>query len=68
MTTHHRGRETGPETLVNGQLIHRLWRDGMLAQGRHVAPERMAWETLDQRDRDLDDGIAAAIRALVSTR
>lgn len=33
----------------------------MLAQGRAVAPERMAWDTLDQRDRDLDDGIAARL-------
>jgi hypothetical protein len=24
-------------------------------------PERMAWETLTQQDRDLDDGIALAI-------
>lgn len=46
---------------LTGRDVHREWRDGMLAQGREVAPERMSWETLDQRDRDLDDGIAARL-------
>ena len=46
---------------LTGRDVHREWRDGMLAQGRDVAPERMTWETLDQRDRDLDDGIAARL-------
>lgn len=55
-----------PERLdaITGRDIHREWRDGMLAQGRAVAPERMAWDTLDQQDRDLDDGIAARLAAL----
>lgn len=46
-----------------GYVIWKAWRDGMLAQGREVAPERMAWETLDQRDRDLDAGIESAARS-----
>jgi hypothetical protein len=46
---------------LRGVHVHAAWRDGMLAQGREVAPERMAWDTLTQQDRDLDDGIAAAL-------
>jgi hypothetical protein len=52
-------REPAPAAPITGRDVHREWRDGMLAQGRDVAPERMAWDTLDQRDRDLDDRIAA---------
>lgn len=49
---------------ITGRDVHREWRDGMLGQGREVAPERMNWDTLDQRDRDLDDLIAARLAAL----
>jgi hypothetical protein len=40
-----------------GYTIWRAWRDGMLAQGREVAAERMAWETLPERDKALDAAI-----------
>jgi hypothetical protein len=46
---------------ITGRDVHREWRDGMLAQGREVAPERMAWDTLTQQDRDLDERIAARL-------
>jgi hypothetical protein len=35
----------------------------MLAQGRTVSPDRMAWETLTEQDRQLDDRIAVALAA-----
>jgi hypothetical protein len=51
-----------PETpTLDGRSVHAAWRDGMLRQGREVAPERMAWETLTQQDRELDDWIAARL-------
>jgi hypothetical protein len=40
-----------------GYVIWKAWRDGMLAQGREVAPERMEWETLPLRDKALDERI-----------
>ncbi len=46
---------------LDGRAVHAAWRDGMLRQGREVAPERMTWDTLDQRDRDLDNEIAVAL-------
>lgn len=46
-----------------GQLIHRVWRDTMLSQGRPVAPERMQWDTLSEQDRELDAAIEAEARA-----
>jgi len=49
---------------LTGRDVHAAWRDGMLAQGREVAPERMRWETLSEQDRELDDGIAAALHAV----
>ena len=49
-----------------GQIVHASWRDGMLAQGRSVSHSRMHWHTLTQEDRDLDDSIAAAARAVPS--
>jgi hypothetical protein len=33
----------------------------MTAQGRAVAPERMDWDTLDDRDKRLDHEIAALL-------
>jgi len=44
-----------------GRDIHAAWRDGMIAQGRSVAKERMTWDTLTEQDRELDNGIAAAL-------
>lgn len=36
------------------RMVHRAWRDGMLEQGREVAPHRMAWESLGFQDQSLD--------------
>jgi hypothetical protein len=47
--------------MVTGRDVHAAWRDGMLGQHRAVAPERMAWDTLSQQDRDLDEAIAARL-------
>lgn len=46
-----------------GYVIWRAWRDGMLRQGREVAPERMSWETLPERDKQLDAEIERALAA-----
>lgn len=46
-----------------GYVIWKAWRDGMLAQGREVAPERMSWDTLPDRDKELDAAIEAAAAA-----
>jgi len=54
---------TPPAPALSGRAVHAAWRDGMLAQGREVAPERMAWETLPLIDRHLDEGIAAILAA-----
>ncbi len=40
-----------------GYVIWRAWRDGMIRQGRDVAPERMEWETLPAQDKALDAAI-----------
>jgi hypothetical protein len=50
-------------TTQAGYVIWRSWRDNMLAQDREVAPERMAWETLPDRDKALDAAIEAEARA-----
>lgn len=55
-------------TTKAGYTIWKAWCDGMLAQGRHVAPERTEWETLDQRDRDLDAAIEAEATAPLLAR
>jgi hypothetical protein len=44
-----------------GRQVHASWRDMMTAQGRAVAPERMDWDTLDDRDKRLDHEIAALL-------
>jgi hypothetical protein len=42
--------------------VWRAWRDGMLEQGRAVAPERMSWTMgLPKRDKELDAEIALAV-------
>lgn len=51
-------REAYVNSTRGGREVHTLWRDGMLAQGRQVAPERMSWDTLDTKDRWLDHIIA----------
>jgi hypothetical protein len=43
---------------ITGREIHQAWYQGMIMQGREVPPPRRQWETLDQRDRDLDIHIA----------
>lgn len=46
------------DSAEGGEEIWRLWRDGMVAQGRHVADERMNWETLTSDDQLLDQAIS----------
>lgn len=66
----------GSSVLVNREAlareVHAAWRDGMLAQGRDVAPHRMTWETLSPEDHALDayiaDRVAAALRAALETQ
>jgi hypothetical protein len=49
-------------TLENiAKLVHATWRDGMLRQGRPVAPQRLNWDTLEEEDRELDRMIARGI-------
>jgi hypothetical protein len=48
------------------QEVHAAWRDGMLAQGREVASERMSWDTLSAEDRALDEHIAERIAKLIA--
>jgi len=43
------------------KVVHRSWRDGMLQQGRKVAPERMAWDKLSAADQALDTCIAEMV-------
>lgn len=45
--------------------IHAAWRDGMLAAGRPVSQDRLAWETLWEKDRELDRYIAARVARLL---
>lgn len=52
-----------PTTEAPGYVIWKAWRDGMLAQGREVAPERMSWDTVPDRDKVLDAAIEAQARA-----
>ena len=47
-----------PKDHLLARAVHAAWRDGMLAQGRPVAPNRMKWETLSEEDRVLDMCIA----------
>ena len=42
----------------SGKELHRSWRDTMLLQGRHVSAERMGWDLLPERDKQLDVQIA----------
>jgi hypothetical protein len=44
-----------------GREVHRSWRDTMLAQGRSVAPARMAWDSLSAEDKILDRIIALEV-------
>ena len=41
--------------------VHAAWRDGMITQGRTVADNRMVWEGMDKRERQLDYYIAARL-------
>jgi len=50
------------EIEILARAIHQEWRDGMvLEQGRKVSPERVQWETMDERDRELDRFIASRL-------
>jgi hypothetical protein len=55
--------QLGRERLA--REVHAAWRDGMIAQGREVAPERMEWETLSDHDRDLDRYIGERMASLL---
>jgi hypothetical protein len=49
-----------------GREVWAAWRDGMLEQGREVAPERMDWDTLSEQDRALDRYIGERIAKLLT--
>lgn len=49
------------DTEDGAKMIWRKWCEGMLAQGRSVAPERMEWKTLTEQDHELDRTIARGI-------
>ena len=48
------------------QEVHAAWRDGMLAQGRPVSPERMEWDTLSDDDQALDRYIGRRLATLIT--
>jgi len=50
-----------PTSHALAKVVHRSWRDGMLQQKRHVAPERMKWEKLSPEDQALDRCIAEQV-------
>lgn len=56
------------DRLLRSEDIWRAWRDAMLAQGRPVASERMAFATLSDDDKALDDRIADRLVEIVETR
>jgi len=57
---------TAPDNLEEiAREIHAAWRDGMLAEGRPVAQDRMTWDTLWEKDRELDRYIAARVARLL---
>jgi hypothetical protein len=58
-------RESSAEGIT-GKDVHREWRDGMIAQGRTVAPERMNWDTLSEQDKELDERIASRLSGKAS--
>jgi hypothetical protein len=47
------------------QEVFEAWRDGMLRQGREVAPERMNWWTLSKQDQELDEYIGERLARLL---
>jgi hypothetical protein len=47
------------ETLA--QVVHATWRDTMRVQDRDIAPERLDWSTLPERDKEIDRAIARAM-------
>lgn len=47
------------------QEVHAAWRDGMIQQGREVAPQRMEWDTLSEQDQALDKYIAERVAAIM---
>lgn len=54
-------------TELSGEAVHAAWRDGMIAQGRSVEPERMVWSSLSEQDKQLDDLIALRLHILTGT-
>lgn len=58
-------RSTADNLLA--RVVHAAWRDGMLAQGREVAPNRMKWETLSEEDQALDICIAENVALALAT-
>jgi len=44
-----------------GREVHRSWLYNMLTQKRAVVPERMQWDTLEDRDKKLDIAIAGDV-------
>ena len=60
--------DSGEFLEQQAQIVHATWRDVMLSQGRVVATERMAWDTLPEQDRHIDRAIALAVAAEYSGR
>jgi hypothetical protein len=54
-------RRSTQDAAPAGSVVHAAWVTGMLIQGREVAPERLKWETLDRRDRELDEYIESEV-------
>ena len=47
---------------IDGRAVHAAWRDGMIAQGRIVERDLMAWDNLRDVDRSLDETIAQPLK------
>lgn len=41
--------------------VFEAWVAAMAGQGREVAPERRSWETLPEREKEIDRAIAASL-------
>ena len=55
---------TPPDALA--RTVHTAWRDGMLFQGREVAENRMIWDTLEERDKELGTYIALEVASVLA--
>lgn len=55
--------------MIGGEMlaraVHKAWLEGMIGQGREVAPERMAWDTLSDQDKLLDKYIGVQLARII---